>query len=142
MIAPRCTSGSWLGEAHRCVHPVTPSSAPFCPACQAAIAGTGPGCDCPGCTEPAEFRPRHVLGHDQPTTDPGDHAMNPQPVLELYPRRGLLRGRRQWGWRLKATNGEVVASGEGYYNRTDAQDMADRVRLGEFRHARIVWAAS
>lgn len=26
-----------------------------------------------------------------------------------------------WRWRLKAANGEIIASGEGYANKTDAQ---------------------
>lgn len=38
--------------------------------------------------------------------------------FELYRRLGL-RG-RFWRWRLRAANGEIVASGEDYRNRADA----------------------
>jgi hypothetical protein len=30
------------------------------------------------------------------------------------------RADNEWSWRLKAGNGEIVAVGEGYSNRTDA----------------------
>ena len=36
-----------------------------------------------------------------------------------------------WRWRRKAANGEIVAdSAEGYWNRVDALDMAERVNAG------------
>ena len=38
--------------------------------------------------------------------------------FELY-RSLTLRGWR-WFWRLKATNGETIAHGEGYHNKGDA----------------------
>lgn len=32
-----------------------------------------------------------------------------------------------WRWRLKAGNGEIIASGEGYVNKSDAQHAVDLV---------------
>lgn len=29
--------------------------------------------------------------------------------------------RGEWRWRLKAGNGEIIASGEGYHNKQDCQ---------------------
>lgn len=37
------------------------------------------------------------------------------PKYEVYP-----DGSGQWRWRLKARNHEIIASGEGYSNKTDA----------------------
>ncbi|MEO5605589.1 MAG: DUF1508 domain-containing protein [Novosphingobium sp.] len=39
--------------------------------------------------------------------------------FELY--RSLTLLGRQWRWRLRAGNGEIIASGEGYHNRADAE---------------------
>ncbi len=38
--------------------------------------------------------------------------------FEIYSRKypGL---RRKWYWRLRAANGEIIAHGEGYYNKED-----------------------
>jgi uncharacterized protein YegP (UPF0339 family) len=36
-----------------------------------------------------------------------------------------------WRWRRKAANGEIIADGsEGYWNRTDCLDMAERINPG------------
>ena len=46
------------------------------------------------------------------------------PKLENY-----RDGRREWRWRLKASNGRIVAdSGEGYRRRASARHAAARVR--------------
>lgn len=37
------------------------------------------------------------------------------PKYEVYP-----DGQGSWRWRLKARNHEIIASGEGYTNKTDA----------------------
>lgn len=37
------------------------------------------------------------------------------PKYEVYP-----DGSGRWRWRLKARNHEIIASGEGYTNKTDA----------------------
>ena len=34
----------------------------------------------------------------------------------------------QWRWRLVATNGEIIASGEGYWNKADYLDTLDDIR--------------
>jgi uncharacterized protein YegP (UPF0339 family) len=31
----------------------------------------------------------------------------------------LYRSVGEWRWRLRAVNGEIIASGEGYHNRED-----------------------
>lgn len=33
----------------------------------------------------------------------------------------------QWRWRLKASNGEIIASGEAYRNRQDCVDAVNLV---------------
>lgn len=40
----------------------------------------------------------------------------------------------KWAWRLKATNGYILATdgGQGYNNRADADSMGRRVLSGEF----------
>ena len=44
--------------------------------------------------------------------------------LELY-----RDGRREWRWRLRASNGRILAdSGEGYRRRRSARNAVDRVR--------------
>lgn len=43
-------------------------------------------------------------------------------IFEIYQQRmGGMLGAAQgaWRWRLKAANGEIIASGEGYRNRSD-----------------------
>lgn len=41
--------------------------------------------------------------------------------FEVYQSKvsGLLSNSGEWRWRLKAANGEIVASGEGYKNKID-----------------------
>ena len=47
-----------------------------------------------------------------------------QAKLEIY-----RDGRSEWRWRLKASNGRIVAdSGEGYCRRSSARHAAARVR--------------
>ncbi|TKR27146.1 DUF1508 domain-containing protein [Cellulomonas hominis] len=43
----------------------------------------------------------------------------------------------RWGWRLKADNGQVIATDgtQGYENEQDARSMADRIIGGEFAYA-------
>lgn len=43
----------------------------------------------------------------------------------------------KWAWRLKASNGDVIATdgSQGYENEADAASMADRVIAGEFKDA-------
>lgn len=43
----------------------------------------------------------------------------------------------KWAWRLKADNGEIVATdgGQGYENEDDARTMADRVVSGYYKDA-------
>lgn len=47
--------------------------------------------------------------------------------FEIYRTTPLLR-RPEWRWRLKATNGEIIASGEGYRNKADAIKACDLIR--------------
>ncbi len=42
--------------------------------------------------------------------------------FELYPSGG------QWRWRLKASNGQIIASGESYWNKTDAENAIRLVK--------------
>lgn len=34
----------------------------------------------------------------------------------------------EWRWRLRATNGRIIASGEGYHNKMDAVAAIDLVK--------------
>jgi uncharacterized protein YegP (UPF0339 family) len=45
---------------------------------------------------------------------------------------------RNWGWELKADNGQIIATdgSQGYENEADAKAMADRITGGEFRDAK------
>lgn len=45
---------------------------------------------------------------------------------------------RKWGWRLKADNGQIIATdgSQGYESESVARSMADRVIGGEFSSAR------
>jgi uncharacterized protein YegP (UPF0339 family) len=46
-----------------------------------------------------------------------------RPVVELYKDKG-----GEWRWRLKATNGQIIAtSGEGYKSRSNADRAIDTV---------------
>lgn len=35
---------------------------------------------------------------------------------------------RQWRWRLVAANGEIIASGEGYWNKVDCLTALEVIR--------------
>jgi len=43
----------------------------------------------------------------------------------------------KWAWRLKADNGQIIATDgdQGYDNEDDARLMADRIIGGEFKDA-------
>jgi hypothetical protein len=56
--------------------------------------------------------------------------------VEFYQEDGAMRvstTSTDWRWRVKAGNGEIVASGEGYTTRTDAKrgiaDAFDSMRF-------------
>ena len=36
--------------------------------------------------------------------------------------------KQDWRWRLRATNGNIIASGEGYANKGDCRDIIDSVK--------------
>ena len=42
--------------------------------------------------------------------------------FEIYQSGGL------WRWRLRAGNGEIIASGESYYNRSDCDHVVQLVK--------------
>ena len=46
----------------------------------------------------------------------------------------FLRGDGTWGFRIKASNGEIVASdgGPGYATKADARSTLERIMRGEF----------
>jgi uncharacterized protein YegP (UPF0339 family) len=46
--------------------------------------------------------------------------------IEIFPRRGVF-GKR-WYFRVKAKNGEIVATSEGYHNRADCKATATLLR--------------
>ncbi|MBT9158773.1 MAG: hypothetical protein DDT26_00020 [Dehalococcoidia bacterium] len=48
--------------------------------------------------------------------------------FEMF-RRFTLRGYR-WYFRLRATNGQIVAQSEGYSRRTDALSTVESIRAG------------
>lgn len=48
--------------------------------------------------------------------------------IELFPRY-TLRGKR-WYFRVKAKNGEIIATSEGYHNLADARKTAMLLRDG------------
>lgn len=47
--------------------------------------------------------------------------------FEIYSKKypGL---RRKWYWRFRAANGEIVAHGEGYYNKEDCYNAVSLVQ--------------
>ena len=51
-------------------------------------------------------------------------------VIEIFSRR-TLRGKR-WYFRIKATNGEIIAQSEGYHNKVDAISTAQTMRARLF----------
>lgn len=46
-------------------------------------------------------------------------------TFEIY-RSGFFR--REWRWRMRARNGEIVATGEGYQSRGGALHCIDLIR--------------
>lgn len=50
----------------------------------------------------------------------------------------IYRSRSEWRWRLKARNGEPIASGEGYKNKTDCIAAIDLIRSLKTRVAEVV----
>lgn len=51
-------------------------------------------------------------------------------TIEVYRTRAVRRSQR-WAWRMRATNGQIVAtSGEGYTDRGHAVSMALRIARG------------
>jgi len=57
--------------------------------------------------------------------------------VEVYTRFSLKSFKRLWYWRVRAGNGEIVASGEGYVNRADALAMIARLKA-ELPEARVI----
>lgn len=51
-------------------------------------------------------------------------------VIELFSRR-TLRGKR-WFFRVKATNGKIIAQSEAYHNRADCVETAQMMRARLF----------
>lgn len=50
-------------------------------------------------------------------------------TFEIYFTRPILAlGRKRWNWRLKARNGEIIASGESYVNLSDCRHAVTLVR--------------
>jgi uncharacterized protein YegP (UPF0339 family) len=49
-----------------------------------------------------------------------------------------VRSDGKWAWRLKADNGEIIATdgGQGYENEDDARAMADSIIRGDFADAK------
>lgn len=40
-----------------------------------------------------------------------------------------------WAWRITSDNGNIIATdgGQGYENRTDCEDMFNKIRAGAYR---------
>jgi uncharacterized protein YegP (UPF0339 family) len=47
--------------------------------------------------------------------------------FRVFSRRDWL-GRKRWHWHLKSANGEIVASGEGYQNRSDCEAIVKKIK--------------
>jgi uncharacterized protein len=47
---------------------------------------------------------------------------------EIYKRKD-----GKWGFRVKATNGEIVAIGQGYVAKADAKSTLDKVMKGAYK---------
>jgi hypothetical protein len=52
-------------------------------------------------------------------------------VIEIFSRRSVLRGKR-WYFRVKSTNGEIVAQSEAYQNKGDCIGTAHTMRARLF----------
>ena len=57
--------------------------------------------------------------------------------IEIYARFSLKSFKRQWYWRIRAKNGEIVASGEGYVRRIDALGVVALLKA-ELPDARVI----
>ena len=44
--------------------------------------------------------------------------------VEIFQGKGLIRN---WYWRLKAANGEIVAQSEGYFSRYNAERAVKKI---------------
>jgi uncharacterized protein YegP (UPF0339 family) len=55
----------------------------------------------------------------------GDSSRRPR--IEIYPHQVAEGADPEWGWRLKAGNGEIVAQGEGYTKADAAEAMARKI---------------
>lgn len=56
--------------------------------------------------------------------------------FEIYTKTTWL-GRREWRWRLRARNGEIVASGEGYTSKRRCVEAVELIQR-EAPLARVV----
>lgn len=62
--------------------------------------------------------------------------------IEIYIRRTrFLSVEKTYGWRLKASNGEIIATdgGQGYVHSGDAIEMARRIVSGKFNDAVVYY---
>lgn len=50
----------------------------------------------------------------------------------------IYRSGDEWRWRLKARNGEIIASGEGYKNKADCLATVDLIQSLKTRMATVV----
>lgn len=145
LMTGRCISGAWLGEAHHCVIPAVPNligDLMLCAACEASIAGLGPLCDCPGCTNPT-LRPH--LDTQETTTMTDTTASTStgltvrRPKIEIYPYDVAEGADPEHGFRLRAGNGEIVMHGEGYGRPSAAEARARAIVIdGAYANARVV----
>lgn len=57
------------------------------------------------------------------------------PCIEVY-----VRSDKRWAWRLRANNKNIIATdgGQGYENKNDAVEMADKIiREGAYKDVEI-----
>ena len=57
--------------------------------------------------------------------------------VEIYSKFSLRSMKKLWYWRVRAGNGEIVASGEGYVNRMDAIGTINLLKAG-LPEARVI----
>jgi uncharacterized protein YegP (UPF0339 family) len=50
---------------------------------------------------------------------------------------GIVKGKVKWFWRIRARNGEILLSSQGYYSRWSAKRTAQR--LADVNRMRIVY---
>jgi uncharacterized protein YegP (UPF0339 family) len=66
----------------------------------------------------------------------------PAPRISIYERTDKdNKPLGEFGWRLRAGNGKIIATdgGQGYVNRSEAEDMAVRIiKNGEFKDAPVI----